>query len=222
MLIAVSEKLLQVIALHGEMPARKFLASVPRPRGDYLDFYPAAALLHAGYVSTDSTSRTGDDKVVGKLGMNTKDTAVILCQLMLNPGESFEVDGNPRHSWHNFPLTFFITAEGLLRLDELARRRADKAQKRVDYIMAFLVAVVASILSSYLSHRYASERLAQSSRQSNAGPVIAVPVPAPSAGTFAATANAPTPALPTASQSSTTPAGRAKVAPSTASASSPR
>lgn len=99
------------------MRAQEFLSNVPRIRGDYVDFYPVAALLHAGYVSTDSTTESGKKKVEGQLGLNTKDTAVSLCQLTLKPGDSFQIDGCPRDSTHDFPLNVFITAEGYLRLD---------------------------------------------------------------------------------------------------------
>jgi hypothetical protein len=155
----VTEDLLNVISERGEMPAQEFLKAVPRKRGDYLDFYPAAVLLHAGYVSTDSTTESGGERVKGKLGLNTYDTAVFLCQLMLKPGESFKINDCPRDSAHNFPLKVFITSEGFLRLDELAERRAERVQKRVDYGIALSVAIVAALLSSYLTHLFASERL---------------------------------------------------------------
>jgi len=38
-----TERLLKILATQGEMIAQEFLAHVPRQRGDYLDFYPAAA-----------------------------------------------------------------------------------------------------------------------------------------------------------------------------------
>ena len=127
-------------------------------RGNYLDFYPVAALLHAGYVSTDSALDSGEKSVEGKLGLNTKDTAVFLCQLMLKPGASFEVDDCPRDSACDFPLKVFITSEGYLRLDELAERKAERFRKRIDYCVALAVAIVAALLSSSLTHYFASER----------------------------------------------------------------
>ena len=155
---AITEQLLRLLADRGEMKAQEFLASVPRTRGDYLDFYPVAALLHAGYISTDSTFDSGDKKVEGKLGLNTKDTAVFLCQLMLKPGESFQIDDCPRESAHDFPLKVFITSDGYLRLDELAERKAERVRKRIDYLAALAVAIVAALVSSYLTHHFASER----------------------------------------------------------------
>jgi hypothetical protein len=59
---AITEKLLYLLSAHGEMSAREFLSHVPRPRGDYLDFYLAATLLHAGYVSTDTTTSGAGEK----------------------------------------------------------------------------------------------------------------------------------------------------------------
>ena len=114
-----SEQLLELLAEKGEMKAQDFLAHAPRPRGDYIDFYPVAALMHAGYIASNSPNNRGGETIKGKLGFNTKDTSVFMCQLLLNTGESFEIDGCPRKSADDFPVKLFITAEGYLRLDEL-------------------------------------------------------------------------------------------------------
>ncbi len=141
------------------MIAQEFLAHVPRQRGDYLDFYPAAALLHANYISTDLESDRSGKTIEGKLGFNTHETAVMLCQLILPPGESFQINHCPRDSWHNFPVMMFMTAEGYLRLDELEQRRVERNRKRMDYFVSLAVAVLVALLSSYLAHYYASKRL---------------------------------------------------------------
>src|SRR5947207_15222760 len=90
------ESLLALLAVRGEMDAQTFLAAVSRPRTDYSDFFQVAALLHAGYIGTDSITEIRGEKIPGRLGATTRDTSIFLCQLMLKPGESFEIDGCPR------------------------------------------------------------------------------------------------------------------------------
>jgi hypothetical protein len=155
----MAEPLLKLLAAEGEMKAQDFLTHVKRNRGDYLDFYPIAALLHAGYITTDSVTSTGrGQEVVGKLGGNLQDTAVFLCQLMLPPDESFQINGCLRDSAHNFPVQMFMTAEGYLRLDELEKRRIERKRKRIDYIVSLAIAVLVALLSSYLAHYFAVKR----------------------------------------------------------------
>lgn len=167
----ITEELLQSLANRGEMKAQEFLSRVPRTRGDYLDFYPVAALLHAGYISSDSTFERGERKVEGKLGLNTKDTAVFLCQLSLNLGESFEIDGCPRESAHDLPLKVFMTSDGYLRLDELRQRRTERLKKRIDYMVSLSIAVVAALLSSFMAHYFALERQHLERVQQNSKPI---------------------------------------------------
>lgn len=156
----MTEELLQILAEKGEMDAKDFLAKVSRNTGTYIDFFPVAALLHADYIFTDSPeTERGGKKIVGKLGFNTQETAIFLCQLMLPPGESFKINNCDRNSAHNFPLKIFITAEGYLRLDELEQRKTERKQKRIDYIVTFFVAVSVALLSSYLTHYFATKRL---------------------------------------------------------------
>lgn len=155
----LAEPLLDLLAAEGEMKAQDFLTHVHRQRGDYLDFYPAAALLHAGYITTDSVTSTGrGTEIEGKLGGNLQDTAVFLCQLVLPPGESFQINNCPRDSAHNFPIKVLMTAEGYLRLDELEQRRVERKRKRTDYIVSLTVAVLVALLSSYLAHYFAMKR----------------------------------------------------------------
>jgi hypothetical protein len=126
-----SEQLLEILAEEGEMRAQEFLAMVPRPRGDYIDFYPAAALMDSGYIRSDSRHERGDQKVQGKFGFSTKDIAQYMCQLVLAPGEVLKMEGfPPRDSAHNFPVRVFMTSEGYLRLDELRERRLDRRRIR--------------------------------------------------------------------------------------------
>ena len=56
MAAAVHENLLRLIANRGEMSAQEFVGKVTRVRGDYTDFYGVAAMLHSGYIFTDSTT----------------------------------------------------------------------------------------------------------------------------------------------------------------------
>lgn len=143
------------------MRAQEFLALVPRIRGDYMDFYPVAALMQAGYINSDSTHDRGGEKVRGKFGLSTKHSAEFMCQLVLPPGEVLTIEGfPPRESAHDFPVNLFITSEGYLRLDELRERRLDRRTKRIDYLMAFMVAIVVALISSYVAHYFALERLA--------------------------------------------------------------
>lgn len=156
---ATTEQLLSILAQHGEMTGQEFVARVPRLRGDYSDFYPAAALLHAKYIDTDISSGEPGKLVKGSFGPNTHETAVSFCQLALPEGESFQDYEAPRNSWHDFPCRIFMTAEGYLRLDELKQRHIERKRKRVDYIMSIVVAILAALISSYLTHYYASKRL---------------------------------------------------------------
>jgi hypothetical protein len=155
-----SEQLLELLAKNGEMKAQEFLAHVPRPRGDYVDFYSVAALLHANYIRSNSTLDHSGEKFQGQFGVNMRDTSVVLCQLMLPPGESFEINKCPRESWHDSDITLFITSEGYLRLDELQKRRQEKRQTRNGYWVAVGVAILAAVLSTSLSHYFALQRLA--------------------------------------------------------------
>jgi hypothetical protein len=154
-----TERLLAIVAQQGEMTAQEFVSHVPRIRGDYLDFYPAAALLHAKYIGTDVESGKPGKMIEGSLGLNTHETAVSFCQFALPAGESFQSYNAPRNSWHDFPCCIFITAEGYLRLDELKQRDVERKRKRGDYIVSIIVAILAALLSSYLTHYYASKRL---------------------------------------------------------------
>jgi len=158
--IPTSELLLELLAAEGEMKAQDFLTHIRRTRGDYLDFYPVAALLHAGYITTDSETNTHDGKTIkGKLGEDLQNTAVFLCQLVLPPGESFQFNNCGRESAYSFPVKIFMTADGYLRLDELEQRRVERKRKRNDYIVSLTVAVLVALLSSYLAHYFATKRL---------------------------------------------------------------
>ena len=148
----MTEELMRFLAVRGEMPAQEFLKMVPRTRGDYLDFYPVAALLHAKYISTNSTNDEG------KLAPTMQKLAVVLCQLMLPIGESFQIDGCARESWCNFAVNVFITSEGYLRLDELEQRKLERNRKRMDYVVSLVIAIFIAILSSNLANYFASER----------------------------------------------------------------
>lgn len=151
-------QLLEQLADRGQMSANEFLKGVPRTHGEYVDFYSAAALLHAGYVSTDSTTESGGEKKRGTLGIDTRDTAIFLQQLMLPKGDKFQIDGCPRESAIDFPVTFFITADGYLKLEELNEKKANQRQQRLNYLMSFLVAVVAAVLSAILFNYFAVQR----------------------------------------------------------------
>lgn len=156
--ILMAEPLLELLATHGEMKLIDFCREVPRPRGDYLDFYPAAALLHAGYISTTWTLYKGGEKVKDTYGTTTRETAARLYVEVLPEEETFKFDsieftGKPFHIGE-----VFITAEGYLRLDELQRRRAERKRKRLDYIVSLFIAVLAVLLSSYLAHYFTLKR----------------------------------------------------------------
>lgn len=116
------------------MKAQDFLTHVQRKRGDYLDFYPVAALLHAGYITTDSETSTHRGKTIeGKLGANLQDTAIFLCQLVLPPGGSFQINNCPRDSAYNFPVKVFVTADGLRKASHM-RNEAQLPIAEVDHV----------------------------------------------------------------------------------------
>lgn len=164
--------LLSLLAKEGEMRAQDFLSNVPRKRGDYLDFYAVAGLLHAGYISSDSTVDSGGERKRGTLGLDTLNTSVFLCQLMLPQGESFQFNDCPHDSAHNFPVRIFITADGYLKLEEISEREANRRQKRVDYLISFLVAIVAAVLTAALFHYSAVQRLSPESQPNITEPPV--------------------------------------------------
>ncbi len=135
-------ELLKSLAVAGEMPAQEWLRHVPRRLGNYRDFYAAAALLHGRLAQANSVNDGG------LFGETTQQTAEGFCQLMLKPGDSFMVDGCARESWHDFEVAIFITAEGLLRLDELERRRQDREFAMRLAIGAAIISAVATALLS--------------------------------------------------------------------------
>ena len=145
----VHENLLRLVAKRGEMRAQDLVAKVARQNDDYTHFYALAAMLHAGYISTDSTIESGGEKKRGVLGLDTQSTAVALCQLALPEGESFTFNECPRDSWHNFPIKFFITSDGLLKLEELDERGDGKRQKRFDYFFAVFIAILAAVVGGF-------------------------------------------------------------------------
>ena len=146
MAAAVHENLLRLIANRGEMSAQEFVGKVTRVRGDYTDFYGAAAMLHSGYICTDSTADSRGENIRGILGADTQSTAVCLCQLALPSGGSFTFNECPRDSWHDFPLKIFITGEGLLKLEELDEKAETKTKRRFDYFFAVFIAILAAVL----------------------------------------------------------------------------
>jgi len=153
-----NKQLLEKLAERGQMSASEFLNGVPRTRGDYVDFYSVATLLHAGYVSTNSSVESNGEIRRGTLGLDTQTTAIFLQQLMLPIGESFQINGCPRESACNVPVTFFITADGYMKLEELAEKKANRRQRRFDYLMSFLLAIFAALLSASLFHYFAVQR----------------------------------------------------------------
>lgn len=155
MFTAYNEELLKSVASKGEMPIREFLLKVARTRNDYTDFYGVAAMLHGGYISTDTTHTSDEERVRGALGVDTKSTSITLCQIALEPGQSFIENELPRESWHESPAKIFITALGFLKLEEINERKLNRTQKRFDYFFAVFIAILAAvaggIATSYFS-----------------------------------------------------------------------
>jgi hypothetical protein len=151
------------------MPAQEFVAKVARNRNDYTDFYGLAAMLHSGYISTDSTTEFGGEKRHGTLGLDMQSTAVSLCQLVLPRGESFTFNKCPQDSWHDFPLKVFITGAGLLKLEELDQRAETKRQKRFDYFFAVFIAILAAV-SGGLATSYLTPHIQNKTQSSAVGP----------------------------------------------------
>lgn len=145
----VTKRYLKLLAEHGEMSGPDLVKHVPRPRGDYKDFYPLAALLHAGYIATDSSvERTGLPKLHNTLGYTTQDAAAHLCQFTVPKGQSFFVDTTEYGSWHDFPVLFFLTGPGYLKLEELEEQEDALARGRRDHLIALGIAIVAAVFSS--------------------------------------------------------------------------
>ena len=153
-----ARNLLEAINSEGEMPAKDLLALVPRRTNDYRDFFVAANLMHAGYFDFDA----GTEKHTNPLGANSQETAINFAQIMLPEGESFEINGCPRNSWHDFPVKAFSTAKGYLKLEEVIedekREEKDRRQKRKDYFMSILTGIIVAVVASWLFHHFALER----------------------------------------------------------------
>lgn len=156
MFAAYNEELLRTLATRGEMPIRDFLLQVKRLRNDHTDFYGVAAMLHGGYMSTDTTSESGGEKMRGTLGIDTQSTAVALCQIALEPGQSFTQNDCPRESWHDFTANIFITIQGLLKLEALDENNSNRRKKRFDYFFAVLIAVFAAVSSGLATSYFSS------------------------------------------------------------------
>lgn len=153
---AVNEERLRLLASRGEMPARELAVLVDRAKNDYTDFYGLAAMLHAGYMATDASTEQRDRTEHGALGFDTQGIAVSLCQLALPAGQSFVFNDCPRESWHNFPVTIFITSKGLLKLEELDQKAEARRQKRFDYWFAVAIAILAAVASGYFTSVFTS------------------------------------------------------------------
>jgi hypothetical protein len=86
---------------------------------------------------------------------------MIFAQILLPEGESFEINGCTRESWHDFPVKVFSTAKGFLKLEEILeaekRELRERKLKRKDYIMAIFTGVLVAVVSSWLQY-FALER----------------------------------------------------------------
>lgn len=141
--------LLELIAEHGEMRGQDLVTHVCRLRGDYTDFYPLAGLMHAGFVACDTTFKPpGQPELLNSLGSSTQDAAIAFAQLALPAGEAFQIEGCVRESWHDFPIRFFLTGPGYLKLDLLREQTDEVVRKRRDHWIALGIAIVAAIVSA--------------------------------------------------------------------------
>jgi hypothetical protein len=147
----LNEDLLRHIALVGEITGQDLARKVVRIRKDYTDFYGVAAMIHSGYIAANTAKGTS-------FGNDVRVTATMLCQLSLAKGESFTFNDCPRDSMWDFPIVFFITGEGVLKLEQLEEKRAAAIQKRNDYIVSALVAILAAALSTTATHFYSLNR----------------------------------------------------------------
>ncbi len=147
----LNEVLLREIAQRGEIGGAELVQKVDRKIGDHTDFYSLAAMVHSGYIgaNTADNSRFGDD---------VQETAVMLRQLSTPRGQSFQFEDLTREGWSDFPITFFITGDGVLKLEQLDEKNAAKLQKRKDYAVSAGVAILAAVLSSTATHVYSLSR----------------------------------------------------------------
>lgn len=127
------------------MEIHEWLQSVPRPSNSYRDFYPAAALFHAGLVEANTLASQG--RPPGAVSDTIKGTAEALCQMTLPKAEFFLTsDGLRRESWSDAGFTVNVTADGLLKLDE----QSEKAEaRRFAILLAILASLVASVGTAY-------------------------------------------------------------------------
>jgi len=133
------------------MPGQELVRLVPRVRNDHTDFYGLAALMHAGYMFADVSAEEHRRIERGPVGNDTQDTAVSLYQLALPVGQSFTFHDVSHESWHDFPVNFFITSNGMLKLEELDQRAEMRKQRRFDYWFAVAIAILAALASSFFT-----------------------------------------------------------------------
>lgn len=143
-----NESLLRTLAARGDMLARDLIVTIPRVHGNYRDFYGLAGLIHDGLIAADTEGDKHNLTLAGSVGADMRDTAAILNQLILPPGETFAFDGYPeRESWNDFPMSLFLTSKGLFKIEELNEEIRGRRQKRFDYGFAIFVALLAAIAS---------------------------------------------------------------------------
>lgn len=139
--VPLHQQLLQAVSEKREVSLAELLKLVPAETETHLDFYPVAVLIHAGYLQTDTTTSSGslDEKNFpdkrGRLGFDTRETALLL----------FDVSKDSE--WANVA-RIFLTADGNLKLEEIQEREAARLEKRMDYRVSLLIAVLAALISS--------------------------------------------------------------------------
>ncbi|KGM53574.1 hypothetical protein N800_03890 [Lysobacter daejeonensis GH1-9] len=148
---AVNGELLRKVATAGEMDGQELIGHVTRKSGTYADFYGLAAMIQSGFIATNTEPGM-------PFGRTTRESAALLYQLGLKPGESFLYGEVPWEAWGAGPVTFFITGAGVLKVEELDSKRSAKRQKRMDYFVSAIVAILAAALSSTATHLYAQYR----------------------------------------------------------------
>lgn len=151
---ALNTELLRILAARGEMPVRELVLRVKRARNDYTDFYGLAALFHAGWIEVDTTEEGTSPR--NWLGSDIQETAQDLCQISLPAGQKFQINGCDRVSWHDFPVTAFLSASGYRKLEEIDLMADDMRRRRKELLLTAAVAVAAALIGAYataaLSH----------------------------------------------------------------------
>jgi hypothetical protein len=139
--------MLRKLAADRSLPIDRWVAQVPRRSKNHHDFFEAASLFHFGYVAATTLASQG--RPAGQLGDDIDDTAQILCQFTLKPGQTFQLDGcAPRERWDPDGFRVFVTERGIEKLSEIDSQALDR---RLLVLVGLLGAVAGGLVTAWVT-----------------------------------------------------------------------